>query len=319
MKNKSVAIIGAGLSGAVCAKALNGLVDKLDIFEKEAEVGGRLRLTDTVSTTATFNVTTLFFQNIIDHWQSLGWVSPHRTNMIEVLKSEINLSDQVSSDYQVLPNTAVLVENLLSNNTVYLETDVDDMERHGNQWRLFDVFGNYLGAYDCVLITSAAYPLHDLIKKSEVLYSKVKPIVYSVAWNVVLSFDEDPKLPYEQGSFIDSPISRFYGKFIEGRYVICIEATPEWSEQYSALPEAEIIHQLELIFCSHLDIELEDIVTADAKFWPFKSAINTLGEDCLFDDALGLGVCGDWCTSPQVEGAVLSGFSAADRVMKFFS
>ena len=30
-----------------------------------------------------------------------------------------------------------------------------------------------------------------------------------------------------------------------------------------------------------------------------------------------IGACGDWCTAPRIEGAVLSGFSMADRVMKY--
>jgi len=37
----------------------------------------------------------------------------------------------------------------------------------------------------------------------------------------------------------------------------------------------------------------------------------------LFDEQSSIGACGDWCTSPRIEGAVLSGFSMADRVMKF--
>ena len=44
--------------------------------------------------------------------------------------------------------------------------------------------------------------------------------------------------------------------------------------------------------------------------------INPIREDSLFDERKAIGACGDWCTAPRIEGAVLSGYSMADRVMK---
>ena len=53
--------------------------------------------------------------------------------------------------------------------------------------------------------------------------------------------------------------------------------------------------------------------------WKHALPINTFDQDCLFDEPVALGACGDWCTSPRIEGAVLSGFSMADRVMKYIN
>jgi predicted NAD/FAD-dependent oxidoreductase len=58
-------------------------------------------------------------------------------------------------------------------------------------------------------------------------------------------------------------------------------------------------------------------VSAGVHCWKHALPINPIDEDSLFDDAQAIGACGDWCTAPRIEGAVLSGFSMADRIMKY--
>ena len=65
------------------------------------------------------------------------------------------------------------------------------------------------------------------------------------------------------------------------------------------------------------DVEPVKTLSANVHCWKHALPINTLDQDCLFDETAALGACGDWCTSPRIEGAVLSGFSMADRIMKF--
>ena len=38
----------------------------------------------------------------------------------------------------------------------------------------------------------------------------------------------------------------------------------------------------------------------------------------LWDDELRLGVCGDWCVAPRIEGAYLSGLACAELVVDSF-
>ena len=37
---------------------------------------------------------------------------------------------------------------------------------------------------------------------------------------------------------------------------------------------------------------------------------------CIFDGAHNVGVCGDWCVSPCIEGAALSGLAVAEKIHK---
>ena len=49
--------------------------------------------------------------------------------------------------------------------------------------------------------------------------------------------------------------------------------------------------------------------------WRYALPAEPLAERCLFDAELQVAACGDWCAGPRVEGAFLSGASAAGRVM----
>jgi predicted NAD/FAD-dependent oxidoreductase len=49
--------------------------------------------------------------------------------------------------------------------------------------------------------------------------------------------------------------------------------------------------------------------------WRYALPTEPLEESCLFDSDMQVAACGDWCGRPRVEGAFLSGVSAAGRVM----
>ena len=45
--------------------------------------------------------------------------------------------------------------------------------------------------------------------------------------------------------------------------------------------------------------------------WRYALVERPLGEPCVWDPALRLGLCGDWCLGPRVEAAYLSGTALA--------
>jgi predicted NAD/FAD-dependent oxidoreductase len=49
--------------------------------------------------------------------------------------------------------------------------------------------------------------------------------------------------------------------------------------------------------------------------WRFAQPDPPLAMNCLFAEEQRIGVAGDWCGGPRVEGAFLSGLSLAERIL----
>jgi hypothetical protein len=62
--------------------------------------------------------------------------------------------------------------------------------------------------------------------------------------------------------------------------------------------------------------ELPRPVSTDCHRWRFALPDPPLDQSCLYDPGAGLGAGGDWCGGPRVEGALLSGWALADRVLE---
>jgi len=50
--------------------------------------------------------------------------------------------------------------------------------------------------------------------------------------------------------------------------------------------------------------------------WPHATPINPLPQPCLWDGAQRLGIAGDWCGGPRIEGAYLSGLALAEAALR---
>jgi len=279
-------------------------------------VGGRLYFNDALSTTPSFTVSTPFFQQIVDRWVLDGLVSEVTPWNVEISSSEINSLVNNQPEYTVKPNMTALVDSLLKGLTVRLNTTVSDVEKNGQQWRLFDFDGGYLGQFDSVIFSAATASVYDLIAPSNLLSTHIKNINYSSVWCVNLTLKDKNQIEFDHALFVDSSLASC---FIVGDNDIILIASPEWSEKFSALSSDQVAQLLSEEFYKLMHMDEHLVIKKTAKYWPTKSPINTLGKDCLFDESIGFGACGDWCTSPRIEGAVLSGFSIADRMMKYFS
>ena len=143
----------------------------------------------------------------------------------------------------------------------------------------------------------------------------------TVCWCGMLAFERRLNLPYDAAFVLDSPLS-----WISRHQTTAdnpetdswvLHASPEWSQQYAASFRGRVVHALLDAFWEATDLSPRKPASASVHCWKHALPINPISEDSLFVESEAIGACGDWCTAPRIEGAVLSGFSMADRVMKF--
>lgn len=326
-RSPRIAIIGSGLAGLTCATALQGFAD-VQLFEKSVFVGGRLCRFQFGE--YRFNhgeqyitVSNPLFLNIIKAWQSAGVVRPWDGWIVELNKGQLLNLDDDAQRYMGYPHMQALTDNLAHNCQVKLSTCINEIEKNEDgQWRLFDDRGGYQGLYDVVIVATAANQVENITGVVDTITRESREIDMTVCWSAMFAFEQALNIPFDAAFVLDSPISwisRFQGVESEDSKEDCwvIHASPEWSLQYAASFRGRVMHALLDAFFEACDIPAVKPVSSNVHCWKHALPINTLGQDCLFDEASSIGACGDWCTSPRIEGAILSGFSMADRVMKF--
>lgn len=324
-----IAIIGAGLSGLTCATSLQGFAD-IQVFEKSVFVGGRIGRYQFGEYRFNhgeqyFTVSNPLFLNIVEAWQNAGIVRPWDGWIVELEKGQVVTLDDQIQRFTGYPHMQAISDSLAHNCNVKLSTCVSEIEKQDNgQWRLFDDRGGYQGLFDIVILATAAHQVEGLARSVESIPQLSKQIDMTVCWSAMFAFEEPLGLPFDAAFVLDSPlswVSRFQGVEESHNNPDCwvLHSSPEWSLQYAASFRGRVMHALQDAFFEACDIPAVKPISSNVHCWKHALPINTLDQDCVFDESAAMGACGDWCTSPRIEGAVLSGFSMADRVMKYIN
>ena len=320
-----IAIIGAGMAGLTCATALKGMAD-VTLFEKSVFVGGRVsrhpfgEYRDHQGEQY-ITVSNPLFLKIVESWINAGLLRNWDGWVVELNRGQILNLDDTTPRYRGVPNMQAIADRLASSLQLRHSTTVAELDRtEDGRWRLFDDRGGYLGLFDIVLLATAAHQVAALAKVSPSIVSAASNIDMTVCWSAMFDFGQALNLPFDAAFVIDSPLS-WVARFDapeprEPGDCWVVHASPEWSAQYAASFRGRVLHALMDAFFEACDLPTQKPLASNVHCWRHALPINTLGEDCLFDEQAAIGACGDWCTSPRIEGAVLSGFSMADRVMK---
>ena len=325
-KQPSVAIIGAGMAGLTCATALKGLVPTVRIFEKSVFPGGRvssIRAGEYLFNHGAqyFTVNNPLFWNIVSAWQTDGFVRSWDGWIVELQKGQVTNSDLATQRFIGVPGMQTLADNLARHCDLVTSTNIAELERQSEGgWRLFNERGDYQGAFDIVVVATAANQVADLCQAAPVLGEAADGVDMTVCWSAMLAFAERLDLPYDAAIVLDSPLGWISRQQFtnDGSGADCwvLHASPEWSQQYAASFRGRVMHALLDAFWEATDHAPRKPETASVHCWKHALPINPIDQDSLFVEADAIGACGDWCTAPRIEGAVLSGFSMADRVMK---
>lgn len=315
------------MSGLTCGTALKGLVDNVTLFEKSVFPGGRVSRFrageyEFNHGAQYFTVNNPLFWNIVSAWQTDGIVRPWDGWIVELNKGQIVNSDMATQRFVGVPRMQIVAENLARHCNLVTSTNIAELERQGGGgWRLFNERGDYQGAFDIVIIATAAHQVSSLCSTVPAIGKLADKVDMTACWSGMFAFDRRLNLPYDAAHVLDSPISwvsRYqYSEAPSETDCWVIHASPEWSQQYVASFRGRVMSALLDAFWIATDLSVHRPSSASVHCWKYALPINPVGEDSVFVEAEAIGACGDWCTAPRIEGAVLSGFSMADRIMKF--
>ena len=328
----SVAIIGAGLAGLMCARTLTDHGFPVTVFEKSRGTGGRMstrRVTlgnDSAELrfdhgAQYFTVRDPRFLRYVGSWLEDGVVAKWNGQVVEVRAGKVTGEKQTKPRYVAIPGMNAIAKHLALDLNVRCNTKIAPLTRQDNDWHLQSEEGEKLGEFDIVVSTAPLAQTRRLLEACPQVVEHMPANTMRGCWALMLAFPQSLDLDFDAAFVHDSPIS----------WIACNSAKPErkaspetwvihassdWSQKHMEFESDVVQHKLTRAFWAAIGREAQpDCQYATAHRWRYAIADNEPMIGSYFDPDLRAGFCGDWCTYPRIEGAFLSGLSAAGRVM----
>ncbi|KAK9077644.1 hypothetical protein SSX86_005981 [Deinandra increscens subsp. villosa] len=355
-----VAVIGAGISGAVCASNLakNGI--SVTIFESARGPGGRMSRRREIAEDGRelyfdhgapyFSTTNSDVEEMIRVWEARGLVAEWKQNFGSfdfITKKFGNFEKEgLKKKYVGLPGMNSICRALCHEPGVESQFGVmvGSLEwlENKNLWSLKDKDGHDLGQFNGVVasdksifsrrftqLTGKPPPLD--LHLIPGLADIIKDVPVRPCFAVMLAF-ENPlsSIPLKGFSFENSEVlswafceSSKPGRSTSSERWI-LHSTEQFAESIIAQaglqkPSNEALTDIAKELFQEfqrtgLDIPLPFFKKAHRWGGAFPVTSIAKNEKCIWDGQKILAICGDFCVSPNVEGAILSGFTAASTL-----
>lgn len=333
----SIVVVGAGLSGLACARALVENGHGVKVFDKARGVGGRMstRRADDLRYdhgAQYFTARAPEFADAVKAWVAEGVVAAW-PGTITTLENRATLGDDGERKgrpverFVGVPGMSAICKHLAADLDIGLATRVAPFAREGDQWRLRSEAGDDLGVHDVVVVSAPPAQTAALLASAAPTWSaRVADTPMAPCWAVMVSFEERLPVPFD-GAFVHgSPLSWVArngskpGRPDQESWVL--HGSPSWSSEHVEDAPEQAARQLLDAFWRALapaGVAARTAAHCVAHRWRYALPTAPVPEVCLADAALGLVLCGDWCGGPRVEGAFLSGRAAAARVLELVS
>lgn len=314
-----VAIIGAGMAGAACARALTDAGITVLLFDKGRSVGGRLaqrrvELGIFDHGAQYFRVRDPAFMAAIEGWRAQG-----------IVTSWPGAAGSDGGDVWVgVPAMSAPVKALLADLPVATGSRITKFCYATGGWTLIGEDDRRDGPFAAVLVAVPAPQAADLLATAEesgaaALLLRLGGVRMAPCWSVMAAFAAPlavsaPALRPAGGPLAWAARNGSKPGRGEGE-AWTLHATPDWSRDRLECEPVEVASALLAAFAAALDGTLPDVTYLAAHRWRYAFAERPLGEPCLWDPALRIGLCGDWCLGPRVEAAFVSGQALATAVL----
>ncbi len=323
---KSVAIIGAGFAGLICAYLLEVAGIKVTVFDKGRFPGGRLasRSRDQNSFdygAQYFTARSAEFREFLNDATISEAVAIWTGRFGKAIGGTITEDSAREERFVGVPQMRSIADALASRLNCKLSHRVSKLSKsNSGKWLVsgephHSVSNDHFstGDFDLVVLNmppAQAQQLHG--------FPGLNNVIISPCFALLLSFDERLKFVWDGvkvGDEVIDWVARDSSKpaRLEGeRWVV--HASPDWSEKNYHLNDSEIEKRMFEKFAALTGVNAS-VGFSKLHRWKFARTVIPFGEECIDDPSASIVYCGDWCVGARLEGAYLSGSAAAKKVM----
>jgi len=336
------AVIGGGLAGLACARALAARGTEVVLYDRGKNVGGRMcakRLSTGHHADAGargFGARDERFVAEVESWVNTGhaavWdprlVSIEQPGALREIRAKSTRYVGVPAMHAPLRAMADALANAEPDPVeIRTGTHVKQIHRSTRRgtWTVTTAEGS-ADEFDAVALATPSNAAAELLAEIPHLRARAAGVPMGPCWATVARFDDRLPLGFDAANVLVGGrhphsgvlawIDRESSK--PGRpddEVWVLHATEEWSRDHVDADRAEIAGEMIGAFFSALDLDPVAPVECLAHRWKSGFPVAPLCDGCLFDEGLSIGACGDWCMGARVESAYLSGLAMAARLL----
>ena len=321
--NADVAIVGAGMAGIRCAQVLTEAGRSVQVFDKGRKPGGRMSTRRAAETTFDhgaqfFTAKDPAFAAVVKTWAEAGWVAPWTGRVVDADADGIRSRSVGETRWVGTPTMSALPRAVAEGLPITCGRRVGTVGRVDGGWSLTDEHGEAMGTFGRVVVNAPAGQAAPLLADAPDLAAVAEAAVMHPCWAVMIvpeAFTAAFDAVHVQGSPL-AWAARQPSK--PGRNAIdgwMLHATGAWTQSQWETASQAVIEALVGELGRIAGAPVGRLRHAKAHRWRYALAEAPQPEQCLWDPALRVGACGDWCGGPRVEGAYQSGERLAAKIL----
>lgn len=316
---RTIAVIGAGISGLACARVLAGRGRHVVVLDKGRAPGGRMstrrqdgRAFDHGA--QHFTARGHAFVHEVDSWRRAGIAAEWDARVRVLERGSVRLCASSPKRHVGVPGMDAVPRYLARGLDVRCEVAITELEPAGSAWRLVSSTGERLGPFDEVVVALPAPQAAALLSAAApALAARASRAPMQPCWAAMVELTEPLDVGFDAAFVHASPLawvareSSKPGRAAGERWLL--HASGEWSARNLERDPEVVARTMLAAFESALATTGLRTIHLVAHRWRY--ALAELGPRVaapyLRDDSIGVSACGDWCGEPRVEGAWTSG------------
>ena len=315
-----VAVIGAGIAGLSCARALMDLGLTCAVFERSRDRGGRAATKQVGEHWFDHGAPSLTardptFVALVEEWRAAGhvqeWAGPIEVGRpLQPKAGDLRLV--------AVPGMSTLGRLVGGELRCETATRIAVVGQSAGGWRLIADDGRSFGPFGGVVVAVPSPQAAPLLAAAPTLAERAATVEFAPCWTVMVEFAAPVVLAAEaqpaRGHALAWAVHEASrpGRPPGERWVL--HANALWSVAHLKESESGVVSTILSAFTAHLAAPLPAVTFSLAHRWLHAVPKYPLRTDCLWDAWARIGACGDWCSTGDIEGAWRSGRSLASLV-----
>lgn len=323
---KTLAIIGAGISGLIIAEKLAPHFD-VHIFDKARGVSGRMATRRSGEPEVSFDHGAQYFtvrsnevKDMLGSWITDGVVAPW-DGRVAVLKPGQAIEEEATPRFVAVPAMNALVKHLAKDFSIQTNTPITKAQKAEDGWYLTTNDGVLYGPFDMLICSAPPEQSLAILGETNPFAEVLAAQSFDPCWATMVHFEQPIPTTYD-GAFVHENPLRWIcrnnskpGRQAEAECWV-LHATPEWSKEHLELPREEITPKLLEAMSNAIGQPLSNVIHATSHRWRYSAPATPLEQGHLWSDDALLGICGDWCSGARVEGAIQSGLGLSAEIIQ---